>query len=178
MTSPDPATALIGTRISMARLGEEETGRLLGHIPYVTLAKQGSAKRYAERLVRDAEELEAMLLRYPQVKYEPLDPHYVLLKCMANLDAAFIDDLCHDFDWRGLVFAGWFAALQPRAAYRKSLIAAAGNSRQNDWLLELALAEIDGNTWVPDPDLQRLIHRLRSSLQPLQSARRSDVSRD
>lgn len=167
MTSSDPATALVGTRISTTRLGEEETGRLLGHIPYVTLTKQASTRRYVERLVSDAEELEPMLSRYPQVKYEPLDPHYVLLKCMANLDAAFIDDLCNHPDWRGVVFAGWFAALRPDAAYRKSLIAAVGKSRQNDWLLELALAEIDGSTWVPDPDLQRLIHRLRSSLQPL-----------
>ena len=167
MSHPDPTTALIGTRISMARLGEEETGRLLGHIPHVTLAKQGSAKRYAERLVRDAEELEPMLLRYPQVKYEPLDPHYVLLKCMANLDAAFIDDLCDHFDWRGVVFAGWFAALRPDAAYRESLIAALGKSQPNDWLLELALVEIDDRIWTADPDLQQSIRRLRSCLHPL-----------
>jgi hypothetical protein len=167
MTSSDPATALIGTRISMARLGEEETGRLLGHIPYITLAKQGSTRRYVERLARDAEELEPMLSRYPQVKYEPLDPHYVLLKCLANLDTAFIDNLCNHFDWRGVVFAGWFAALRPDAAYRKSLAATLGRSQQNDWLLELALAEIDGVTWAPDPDMQQSIRRLRSCLQPL-----------
>lgn len=167
MSSPDPATALIGTRISMARLGEGETGRLLGHIPYVTLAKQGSARRHVERLVRDAEELEPMLSRYPQVKYEPLDPHYVLLKCMANLDAAFIDGLCTHFDWRGVVFAGWFAALRPDPAYRKSLAAALGKYQRNDWLLELALAEIDDRIWTPDPDLQQSIRRLCSCLQPL-----------
>ncbi|MGH8025328.1 MAG: hypothetical protein ACREO0_01250 [Pseudoxanthomonas sp.] len=160
-------TAPIGTRISMARLCEEETQRLLSHIPYVALAKQGNAKRHVERLVRDAEELEPMLLRYPQVKYQPLDPHYVLLKCMANLDAAFISDLCNHLDWRGVVFAGWFAALQPDTAYRASLIAALGKSQQNDWLLELALAEIDGRSWTPDPDLQRSLRRLRSCLQPL-----------
>ncbi|MDR6841429.1 hypothetical protein [Pseudoxanthomonas sacheonensis] len=157
----------MGTRISMTRLGEEETQRLLDHIPYVTLAKQGNAKRHVERLVRDAEELESMLLRYPQVKYEPLDPHYVLLKCMANLDATFIDDLCNHFDWRGVVFAGWFAALRPDITYRESLVAALGKSQRNDWLLELALAEIDNRIWALDPDLQQLIRRLRSCLQPL-----------
>ncbi len=167
MTFPNQATAVVGTRISMARLGEEETWRLLGHIPYVTLAKQGSAKRHVERLVRDAEELEAMLLRYPQVKYEPLDPHYILLKCINNLDEAFIDGLCHHFDWRGVVFAGWFAALRPDAAYRKSLAATLGKSQHNDWLLELALAEIDDRIWTPDPELQQSIRRLRSCLQPL-----------
>lgn len=167
MTSPEQAAALVGARISMAGLGEEETWRLLGHIPYVALAKQASAKRYVERLVRDAEELELMLLRYPQVKYEPLDPHYVLLKCMANLDAAFIDGLCNHSDWRGVVFAGWFAALRPDIVHRKSLVAALGKSRQNDWLLELATAEIDDMIWAPDPDLQQSIRRLRSCLQPL-----------
>lgn len=167
MTSPDQATALSGTRISMARLGEEETWRLLSHVPYATLAKQGNAKRHVERLVRDAEELESMLLQYPRVKYEPLDPHYVLLKCVASLDAAFIDDLCNHFNWRGVVFAGWFAALRPDTAYRKSLVAALGKSQQNDWLLELALAEIDGKIWAPDPELQRSMRRLRTCLQPL-----------
>ncbi len=167
MTPSGQATVLICNRVSMARLGEEETRRLLGHIPYLTLAKQGNAKRYAERLVRDAEELESVLLRYPQIKYEPLDPHYVLLKCMANLDAAFIDDLCDHFDWRGVVFAGWFAALRPDAAYRESLIAALGKSQPNDWLIELALAEIDNRIWTPDPDLQQSIRRLRSCLRPL-----------
>lgn len=151
----------------MRSLDEAETWRLLSYIPYLRLAKAGSAKHYLGRLVRDAEELKTMLLRYPQVKYEPLDPHYVLLKCMANLDAPFIDDLCNLSDWRGVVFASWFAALRPDAAYRNSLAATLGKSQQNDWLLELALAEIDDRIWTPDPELQQSIRRLRSCLQPL-----------
>ena len=139
--------------------------RLLSQIPYLTIGKQASAKTFVAAMVRDGEELNAILMQFPEVQYEPLDQHYELLKCMGALSEELVSDLCTDYTWRGVVWAAWLVALAPASQYRPHLASAhADVSRHNQWLVELALAEIDSTTWQPDIELQALVQRLRTLL--------------
>ena len=144
---------------------ESDVLRLLSKIPYLTIGKQASAKTFIAAMVRDGEELNAILMQFPEVQYEPLDQHYELLKCMGALGEELVSDLCIDYTWRGVVWAAWLVALAPAPQYRPHLVSAhASVSRHNQWLVELALAEIDGATWQPDMELQGLVQRLRNLL--------------
>ena len=144
---------------------ERDVLRLLSQIPYLTIGKQASAKTFITAMVRDGEELNAILMQFPEVQYEPLDQHYELLKCMGALSEELVSDLCTDYTWCGVVWAAWLVALAPAPQYRAHLASAhAGVSRHNQWLVELALGEIDSTTWQPDIELQALVQRLRTLL--------------
>jgi len=140
---------------------ESDVLRLLSHIPYFTLGKHASAKRLVAAMVRDGEELEAMLRQFPAVQYEPLEQHYVLLRCLGTLSEELVSDLCVSYAWHGVVWAAWLVALAPSTQYRKHLVSARGHVPHNQWLVDLALAEIDGRAWPMDADLQALVQRLR-----------------
>lgn len=139
--------------------------RLIGRVPYMRLAKPATAARYIEKLAADASELESVLIRYPAVLYEPLDDHYVLMRALGVLNESLVSDLTVHYTWRGIVWAAWLAALAPSAAYRTALLAARSRAPHNQWLVDLALSEIDGNERIGDAALRRDIRRLRKALQ-------------
>lgn len=135
---------------------------LIGAFPYLALSKPNSAKGLLNRWLRDVSELEAIFLQYPAVKYEPLDSLYVVLKCVGALCPSLVEELCCGrHNWRGVVTAAGLVALLPDAQYRES-IAGAEVGPINQWLIELALCEIDGALWQPDPELQTSLRALRA----------------
>jgi hypothetical protein len=146
------------------QLLQSDVLNLITQIPYLYLAKQSATKRFIGRLIEDGAELTAILAQFPAVQYEPLDQHYVLLRCLGVLSEELISDLCLDYTWRGIVLASWLVALAPEARYRKHLKAASARVPHNQWLVELAIAEIDGVTWNTDAELQGQIQHLRTLL--------------
>jgi hypothetical protein len=165
ITYADPLPNRIKMNPSVAmHFLEDDVMQLFSQIPHFTLAKQGSAKKYMTALVRDGIELEAMLAQFPTVQYEPLDQHYVLLRCLGGLSEDLVSDLCSHYTWRGIVWAALLVALAPNTRYRKYLEAAYERAPYNQWLVELALSEVDRAVWSADTELQGLVHRLRSVL--------------
>lgn len=138
--------------------------RLLAPIPYLQLGRPNSAKTYISKLIRDGTELKAMLASFPDILYEPLDQHYTLLRCLGSLSEALVHDLCFHHTWRGVVWAAFLVALVPDPRYKQYLVTTNVPSPTNQWLVDLAIAEVDHTIWHEDPELQTLVHRLRALL--------------
>jgi hypothetical protein len=144
------------------RLLASDAHHLVCVFPYLAFSKLNSAKRLVDRWLCDVSELEAVFLQYPAVKYEPLDSLYIVLKCLGALSPPLVEELCCGrHDWKGVVTAAGLVAMLPEPQYRES-IAGAEVGPLNQWLVELALCEIDGALWQRDPDLQATLRALRA----------------
>lgn len=154
---------------------EDDVKRLFSRVPYLALAKPRSAKRYIASLVLDGVELQAVLSKFPEVRYEPLDQHYVLLRCLGALSDELVEDLCSlHYGWQGVVQAAFLVAIAPEERYRKYLVAARHKVPHTQWLVDLALAQINKLAWNGDTELQALVQRLRHLLSKV-PARASSV---
>lgn len=141
---------------------ESDVLHLVSPVPYLQLAKRPSAERYIQRLATDATELEGILAQYPSVLYAPLEPHYALVRVLGVLNEELVEDLTLHYTWRGVVWAAWLAMLAPQRTYRRHLLAARSRAPRNQWLVDLALAEIEAR--MVDPDLQGNVRKLRRVL--------------
>lgn len=143
--------------------------RMITDLQYARIMKVSGAKQRAAELVRDAVELKGVLAQYPQVRYEPLDYHYVLLKYLAAFNANVLADLCSgEYSWRGIVVAGWLACLKPSRGYMDHLSSvSATNYPHNFWFIRLAIAEANCERWAEDTELQDLVVQLRICLAPI-----------
>ncbi|WP_167241050.1 hypothetical protein [Massilia genomosp. 1] len=144
-------------------LNSDDVFALLRCMPSRCLQTMNAVRNYITPLVRDGEELAETLAQYPSLKYEPLDQHYVLLKLLGGMSEALMSDL-NSPDWSRVLEAAFLVALDPDPAYRKHLLVHYEQLPRCRWLIDLALAEIDGRQWEVDPALQLLIHRLRAVL--------------
>lgn len=133
------------------------------------LMKVSGARQRVTELVRDAVELQGVLVQYPQVRYEPLDHHCVSLKYLAAFNENVLADLCSgEYSWRGIVVAGWLACLKPSNGYMVHLSSvSATNYPHNFWFIRLAIAEANCERWTEDTDLQDLVVQLRTCLAPI-----------
>jgi hypothetical protein len=147
----------------------DDVVRMITDLQYVRIMKVSTAKQRTAELVRDAVELQSVLAQYPQVRYEPLDYHYVLLKYLAAFNANVLADLCSgEYSWRGIVVAGWLACLKPSAGYVDHLTSvSASNYPHNFWFIRLAIAEAKCVQWAEDTALQDLVVQLRTCLAPI-----------
>lgn len=144
---------------------ENDVMRLLSRMPHLTLGKPCSAKQYISSLVHNGIELQAVLGRFPEVWYEPLDQHYAVLQCLSALSEELVDDLCSfQYSWHGVVSAAFLVVLAPDVRYRQYLTAARHKVPRHQWLVDLALAEIDQVTWNADMEIQTLAQHLRDLL--------------
>jgi hypothetical protein len=147
----------------------DDVVRMITDLQYVRIMKVSAAKQRTAELVRDAVELQSVLAQYPQVRYEPLDYHYVLLNYLAAFNANVLADLCSGkYSWRGIVVAGWLACLKPSEGYMDHLSSvSATNYPHNFWFIRLAIAEAKCEQWAEDTDLQDLVAQLRTCLAPI-----------
>jgi hypothetical protein len=143
--------------------------RMITDLQYTRIMKVSGAKQCTSELVRDAVELKSVLAQYPQIRYEPLDYHYVLLKYLAAFDVSVLADLCSGaYSWRGIVIAGWLASLSPSNVYIDHLSSVSATAYpHNFWFIRLAIAEANQERWTEDTELQDLVVKLRTCLAPI-----------
>ncbi|NHZ34745.1 hypothetical protein [Massilia rubra] len=146
-------------------LNSDDVFALMRCMPSRCLQTMNAVRNYVTPLVRDGEELAETLAQYPSLKYEPLDQHYVLLKLLGGMSEALMSDLnSASMCGMGVPYAAFLVALAPDPVYRTHLFVLYDQLPRGQWLIDLALAEIDGRQWDVDPALQQLIHRLRAVL--------------
>lgn len=154
---------------------EEDVHRLLDQLPCLRLAKRSSAQHFIESLARDADELQHVLLAYPAIRYEPLESHYAVLRCLGALNEALIADLCQHHSWRGVVCAAFLTALLPDERFVPALQDAMNKAPESRWLVDLALAEATGATSASEgaflPSVRRLRQLLRRVPRPVAKLR-------
>ncbi|NHZ91395.1 hypothetical protein F2P45_20640 [Massilia sp. CCM 8733] len=147
------------------QLNSDDVWALIRCMPSRSMVPINGVRNYITPLVRDGEELADILAQYPSLRYAPLDPHYVLLKLLGGMSEALISDLNPPCGGGcGVQYAAFLVALAPDPVYRKHLLVHYDRLPRCQWLVDLALAEIDGRVWDVDPAFQQLIHRLRAVL--------------
>lgn len=141
---------------------ESDVARLVLDIPYTRFMKSGGALTYWSSLCTDARELASVLHDFPRTKYAPLEPLYVCARAVASLDEHLVKDLTTHWTWKGVVYAAFFCSLKPEKRYRSYLLRARDLVPHNQWLVDLAIGEIDGvpiDGYAPHQEcLQRLRH--------------------
>lgn len=143
---------------------ESDVLALLEPIPCVLIAREDNALRLLQKMHRDIQELRSVLSHFPDVLYQPLEMHYAVSKAIAAVNEKLISDLTSNFGWGGVVYAAFLAAFRPMMPFADYLRIARNRVPQNQWLVDLALREIEG---CSDPEVgghQSLIRAIRATL--------------
>lgn len=141
--------------------------RLMEAVPHFSLAKASDGLRFLKKLDRDCRELQSVLRQYPGVKYEPLDFVYVSIQSLAVLNEDLVADLTRRYQWHGIVWAAWLAALSPDEKFVPLLQDAFKRAPHNKWIIDLALSQITGAISAELAEHGELIAKIRNALQPL-----------
>jgi hypothetical protein len=145
---------------------DTQVHRMVDDLQYMQFASLERTASFVGKLLQDIRALQPIFNAYQEVRYEPLDYHYVLLKYIGALNTELVEDLCSGhYTWRGTVVASWLACLCPQPGYTAALQAAQAHTpAHNKWITELALADIQGALWPGHPRLQGAIRELRQRL--------------
>ncbi|MGU7775017.1 hypothetical protein ACV229_33175 [Burkholderia sp. MR1-5-21] len=144
----------------------DDVSRLLLHVPSLTLNRARSAERFLTDVVDAGDELGHLLHDYPQVRYEPLEFHYVCQQSLSALTDALLADLTRHDGWRGIHWAALLVALSGDARYLPHLDVP-GDIPALRWVTELAKAALNPEAPLAESPCCRLIVRLRAQLAPL-----------
>ncbi|KML55451.1 hypothetical protein VL15_18830 [Burkholderia cepacia] len=97
----------------------DDINRLFLSVPTLQLNRPAPAERFLAAAVDTGAELGHVLREYPQVRYQPLDFHYLCQQSLSVLDDALLADLTRDMNhgWRGAHWAALLIALSGDARY-------------------------------------------------------------
>ncbi|MCA8052570.1 hypothetical protein [Burkholderia arboris] len=146
----------------------DDIRRLFRGIPTLRLNRPAPAERFLSAAVDTGNELEHVLRDYPQVRYQPLDFHYLCQQSLSVLDDTLLADLTSDVDfgWYGAQWAALLIALSGEARYLPHL----DNARHHRgvaWTAGLADAAVHPDASSVRFPCGRLIVDLRHQLASL-----------
>nr|WP_244108931.1 hypothetical protein [Burkholderia anthina] len=143
----------------------DDIRRLLLSVPTLCLNRPGPAESFLRGVVDAGAELAHVLRDYPQVRYQPLDFHYVCRQSLSALSDALLIDLTHDLQhgWPGAQWAALLVALSGDARYLLHLDAVR-TDRGVAWTAELAEAAVSPDARSSPFRCCRLIVELRDQL--------------
>ncbi|WP_446901679.1 hypothetical protein [Burkholderia sp. YIM B11467] len=97
----------------------DDISRLFLSVPTLQLNRAAPAERFLAAAVDTGVELGHVLREYPQVRYQPLDFHYLCQQSLSVLDDPLLADLTRDMNhgWRGAHWAALLIALSGNARY-------------------------------------------------------------
>ncbi|WP_231600635.1 MULTISPECIES: hypothetical protein [Burkholderia] len=115
--------------------------RLYRSVPTLLLNRPAPAERFLAAVVETGAELGHVLRDYPQVRYQPLDFHYLCQQSLSVLDDTLLADLTDDMNvgWRGAHWAALLIALSGDARHLPHLDEVRRH-RGVEWAAELAEA--------------------------------------
>ncbi|NTX31250.1 hypothetical protein HT746_29720 [Burkholderia pyrrocinia] len=146
----------------------DDLSRLFLNVPTLLLNRPAPAERFLAAAVDTGVELGHVLRDYPQVRYQPLDFHYLCQQSLSALDDALLADLTHDLNhgWRGAHWAALLIALSGDARYLPHLDDVRRH-RGVGWSAELAEAASGPDAAVSAFRCCQSIVRLRNQLAAL-----------
>ncbi|QVN21693.1 hypothetical protein [Burkholderia pyrrocinia] len=146
----------------------DDLSRLFLNVPTLLLNRPAPAERFLAAAVDTGVELGHVLRDYPQVRYQPLDFHYLCQQSLSVLDDALLADLTHDLNhgWRGAHWAALLIALSGDARYLPHLDDVRRH-RGAGWSAELAEAASGPDAAVSAFRCCPSIVRLRNQLAAL-----------
>jgi hypothetical protein len=160
---------------------------LVRPLPYTSMMSARNAIGLLTRQIAKIEAWRDFLPRYCTVRVEPLEFAYRYLCCLGALDKDLLEDLCclddacnYTYSWRTVVMGAWLVSLDPRPEFRELLMRVRPRVPHNQWLVDLAVATIDGTRPQKNVEHFELLARIREALAPIPrpaiALRRSDYS--
>jgi hypothetical protein len=148
---------------------DEDVFKLVSLIPKSWYRSEDSLKFFLEDTVDLGEKLKDILHLYPNVLCEPLDNHYTLLRAIGSINEGLISDLCVFHPHKLTNLAAFLSCIKPEQSHKNYLIGARDTliNKKDNWIVELAIAEINGVSWQSFPELSTLLYNLRNSLKDL-----------
>ncbi|MDN7487286.1 hypothetical protein QZM35_06195 [Burkholderia sp. AU45274] len=142
--------------------------RLYRSVPTLLLNRPAPAEQFLAAAVETGAELGHVLRDYPQVRYQPLDFHYLCQQSLSVLDDALLADLTCDEEhgWRGAQWAALLIALSGDARHLPRLDAVRRH-RGVEWTAGLADAAVHPEASSTGFRCCRLIVDLRNQLASL-----------
>lgn len=131
---------------------DQDIAHFVGTSPYLALARPGSAARFLRSQVEAGDECEASLRAYPDLRIEPLAFFYTCLQSLGALDQPFLAALLANHTFRGVVWGSFLAMLQPSDAFVGALRDAGPRCPHQAWIVDCAVAAIEGRPQVPEHD--------------------------
>ncbi|WGY72020.1 hypothetical protein KEC55_19605 [Burkholderia cepacia] len=146
----------------------DDISRLFLFVPTLHLNRPAPAESFLAAAVDAGIELEHVLRDYPQVRYQPLDFHYLCQQSLSVLDDTLLADLTVDlqFGWRGAHWAALLIALSGDARYLPHLDEARRH-RGVEWTAALAEAATGADAQSSTFRCCRSIVQLRNQLAAL-----------
>jgi hypothetical protein len=138
--------------------------RLHRSVPHLALATPRRALQFFEEVTQTGTELAHVLCRYPEVRHEPLDFHYVCQQSLGALNERLLSDLLEEHGWRGVLWGALLVCLSPDGRFRPALEKASGIAPYQQWAVDLALAALNGEQDTENLGLQQVIAKLGSQL--------------
>jgi hypothetical protein len=137
-------------------------------VPYMMLLRPGPALHFLRRQAAKVEAWGTFLPRYNTIVCEPLEFAYDCLRCLGALDVLLLQDLFSEiFTYRGIVMGAFLSALEPRPEFRELLLQARPKAPKNQWIVDIAVATIDGIQPEELSEHFALIARIRCALAPI-----------
>jgi len=101
----------------------DDIHRLYRSVPTLLLNRPAPAEQFLAAAVETGAELGHVLRDYPQVRYQPLDFHYLCQQSLSVLDDTLLADLTRDMNlgWRGSHWAALLIALTGDAQHLSHL---------------------------------------------------------
>ncbi len=149
--------------ISQANYDLFALSTFIENVPYLQLKSSDYFEEYVAKMATDIIELEDILNQYPNVLYQPLDEVYLLMRYVASINTEIISDLLTYFNWRGVVIASWLILFAPKKEYLQLLQTIENQYEFNDWLVKIAIAEIQGEK-IANQKLQTDIKIIREAI--------------
>ena len=147
---------------------EEDVYSLVSRSPYLSLSRARSAEAILRRAVEAGEELERLLHEYPNARYESLEFFYTCLNGLGAINVTLLNDMIDTRNWRAIVWASFYTALDPRPEYAPLLQSIEIPLPYNRWLVDLGMAELGIAPQDPATEQVRdLIRRVRHLLTPV-----------
>lgn len=150
-------------------LHENDVVKLIHLVSKTWYRSEDSLKYFLTESVNLGNELKDILNLYPTVLCEPLDNHYTLLRALGSTNEDLIFDLCNFYQQRGITLAAFLSCLKPSESYKNILLNVRNSlpNKNDNWIIELALSEINGVSWQLFPEISTLLHNLRNSFKDL-----------
>jgi len=144
---------------------EKDVLKLTTGVPFSVLSSERQLTQFLSEVVQVGDELQHVLNRYPSVRYEPLDFHYVCLQSLSVAGPKLVADLLDGLSWTGVLWGAFIACLTRDIHYGALLRAVSARSAKRAAVLDLATRICSGTLTADDNANLMLLARLYIQLE-------------
>ena len=135
----------------------EDIAHFVMRAPYLELSRPPRAQSFLEYHLELLSQCYTGLDQFPRLQVEPLEFFYKTLWSLGILDRESLEIMLTQLTWRGIVWGGWLALMNPQAEFADLLANVETDLPDNLWPVQCAIARLES---TPPPDELRELDAL------------------